>query len=224
MLPARSRCYCLTQKEAVCAGGLTQTAHFLLDGKSGALSNSSQSLFPRGTLAAGRVLLRRLTEHDASALHRSAGDPEAMRYWYPGPDANVEQTARRIADIEAHWCRYGFGDWAVTEREGGELIGFAGLHHIADMAEVNIGYVLEPAYWRHGLGSEICRLVLDLGFTQLALPEVVAVIDPRNDASIGLVSKQGFMLREERAWQGQPRLIYERMQAEWEAESERSSI
>ena len=147
-----------------------------------------------------------------------------MRYWYPGPDANVEQTARRIGDIEAHWRRYGFGDWAVVDRSSDELIGFSGLHHIADMAEVNIGYVLEPPYWRRGLGSEVCRHVLDYGFTQLALPEVVAVIDPRNDASIGVVRKLGLTLRERCAWQGQARVVYALMQAEWEAEGERSSI
>ena len=204
---------------------VTQTsAESLLDGKLGALSNSSRPLFLDGPLEADRVVLRRLTERDALALHRSAGDPEAMRYWYPGPDADLEQTARRIADIEEHWRRCGFGDWAVAGRLSGELIGFAGLHHIADMAEVNIGYVLEPRYWRRGLGSEVCRLVLDYGFKQLALPEVVAVIDPHNDASIGLVRKFGLRLRGRCAWQGQARVVYALTQADWEAQGERSSM
>jgi RimJ/RimL family protein N-acetyltransferase/N-acetylglutamate synthase-like GNAT family acetyltransferase len=163
------------------------------------------------------VRLRRLTERDAPTLHRSVGDPAVMRHWYPGPDGDVEQTAERIADIEAHWRRYGFGDWAVTDRSSGEIIGFAGLHYIADMSDVNIGFVLERRFWRRGLGSAVCRLVLGYGFTQLALPDIIAVIDPRNAASIGLVSKLGFSLRERCAWQGQERVVYAITRAGWEA-------
>ena len=101
-----------------------------------------------------------------------------MRYWYPGPDRDVAAAALRIADIEDHWRAYGFGDWGVVSRPDGELVGFAGLHHIADMDEVNIGYVLQIDRWRQGLGCEIAKALLDYAFGHLRLPEVVAVLDP----------------------------------------------
>ncbi len=140
-----------------------------------------------------------------------------MRYWYPGPDADLAATHDRIVEIEAHWQGHGFGDYGVVARDSGELVGFAGLHHIADMAEVNLGYALVPSRWGRGLGSELCAMLLEHGFTALGLPEIVAVIDPRNAASIALVERSGLALRDETHWQGQPRLVFALTQAEFEA-------
>lgn len=164
-----------------------------------------------------RALLRRLTKRDAAALHCCTGDPQVMRYWYPGPDVDLAATARRIAEIDAHWRRHGFGDFAVCEPASGELVGFAGLHYIAGMAEVNIGYALQPAYWRCGLGTAVSRLLLEHGFAALDLPQIVAVIDPGNEASVALVRKVGFSFARELTWQGQARVLYAVAAADWEA-------
>jgi [ribosomal protein S5]-alanine N-acetyltransferase len=164
-----------------------------------------------------RLLLRRLTPDDAAALHDVTGDPAVMRYWYPGPDADLAATALRIAEIEAHWCEHGFGDYAVVSRLSGALLGFAGLHHIAGMTEVNIGYALLPSAWQRGLGTELCAALLEYGFTGLGLPEVVAVVDPRNVASVALAKHGGLILRGETTWQGQARLVYALTLAEFEA-------
>ena len=168
-------------------------------------------------LGTDQVVLRRLTPADAPALHRVTGDRLAMRYWHPGPDADVAAAESRIAEIEAHWRRHGFGDWAVLDRASAEVIGFAGLHHIAGMVAVNVGYVLAPSHWRRGIGGELCRLLLDRGFARLELPEVVAVIDPRNAASLALAAACWLTLRERRTWQGQPRVVYAMTRADWEA-------
>jgi RimJ/RimL family protein N-acetyltransferase len=168
-------------------------------------------------LETDRLLLRRLATADAAALQRCTGDPLVMRYWHPGPDADVAAAARRIAEIDAHWQHYGFGDYAVLARDSGELVGFAGLHHIAGMTEVNIGYALVPARWRRGLGGELCRLFLRHGFSALGLPEIVAVIDSRNVASIALASRCGLTFRREFTWQGRRRSLYALTRAEFEA-------
>jgi RimJ/RimL family protein N-acetyltransferase len=164
-----------------------------------------------------RLLLRRLTPADAIALHAVTGDPAVMRYWHPGPDADLAATAARIAEIESHWRGHGFGDYGVAARDSGALLGFAGLHHIAGMVEVNIGYALLPSVWRHGLGTELCRALLEYGFTGFGLPEVVAVVDPRNAASVALAERSGLTLRGETTWQGQARLVFALTQAEFEA-------
>ena len=46
---------------------------------------------------------------------------------------------RRLAHMDTHWQRHGFGDWGIVESEAERLIGFAGLHHIDGMREVNLG-------------------------------------------------------------------------------------
>ena len=164
-----------------------------------------------------RLLLRRLKPADAAVLHRCTGDPAVMRYWHPGPDADVAGTATRIGEIEAHWREHGFGDYGVVARDSGELVGFAGLHHIAGVGEVNVGYALVLVRWGCGLGTELCAMLLAHGFTDLGLSEIVAVIDPRNAVSVALAKRNGMCLRREDAWQGQPRLVFELTRAEFEA-------
>ena len=131
-----------------------------------------------------------------------------MRYWLPGPDTDVERARDRIVAIEAHWDAHGFGDYAVVTREGRRLIGFAGLHHIADMDEVNVGYALEQIQWRQGLGGELCRRLTGFGFEVLGLPRIVAVIDPANVASLRLVERCGFTLWKRFEWAGHQRVAY----------------
>jgi len=188
-----------------------------LDGKSGALSDSFRIPIADSTLETERLLLRRFAHGDAATLHGCTGDEKVMRHWHPGPDADVVATARRIAEIEAQWRCCGFGDFAVIERESDALVGFAGLHHIAGMAEVNVGYALAPSCWGRGLGTELCLLLLAHGFTDLDLPEIVAVIDPRNAASVALANRCGLAFRRELTWQGQARVIHAMTQAEFEA-------
>jgi [ribosomal protein S5]-alanine N-acetyltransferase len=178
---------------------------------------ASSVVLSRPVQESGRLLLRRLTPHDAPALHRCTGDAAVMRHWHPGPDADIVATASRIAEIDAHWQRHGFGDWAVLMRDSGELIGFAGLHHVAGMTEVNVGYALVLTHRRRGLGTELCTLLLEHGFTVLDLPEIVAVIDPRNSASVALATHCGLTFRRELIWQGQSRVLHAMTRAEFEA-------
>ena len=181
------------------------------------MSDSTRLAVTDLALETERLLLRRLTPGDAAALHRCTGDPAVMRYWHPGPDADVAATDARFAEIGAHWREHRFGDYGVLARDSGELIGFAGLHHIAGMAEVNLGYALVPDRWRRGLGTELCAMLLAHGFTDLGLPEIVAVIDPRNTASVALAVRSGLRFRRETTWQGQSRLVLALTQAEFEA-------
>ena len=155
-----------------------------------------------------RLLLRRMTDSDASELYKATGDPEVMRYWNSGGDRDIEQARQRIERINNHWAEHGFGDWGIIEKESGRLIGFSGLHYVADMAEVNIGYAFEKSKWRQGLGFETGQAVLDFGFRRLGLSEVVAVIMPDNMASTKLAEKFGMTFWKRFTWGGEPHVAY----------------
>jgi len=155
-----------------------------------------------------RLILRRLRVADAPELFRTVGDPDVMKYWVGGADRSTGSTERRIVEIEDHWKAHGFGDWGVVERKSGRLLGFSGLHHVADMVEVNMGYAFEKTKWRQGFGFETCQAVLDFGFQRLGLDMVVAVIWPDNGASIRLAEKLGLRFWKEFTWQGGERVIY----------------
>ena len=81
-----------------------------------------------------RLVLRRLQPSDAQDFHEIVGDPEVMRHWYPGADANLEATCAGIAEIDAHWQRHGLGDLGIEAASTGQPL--AGLHYISNMPEV----------------------------------------------------------------------------------------
>src|SRR5262249_58043580 len=91
----------------------------------------------------------------------------------------------------ADYRKHGFGRWACVHKQGGAVIGFAGLKHLDDLGEVDIGYRLLPAYWGAGLATEACRAVLDHGFASLRLGRVIGLVDPRNVASVRVLEKLG---------------------------------
>ena len=152
--------------------------------------------------------LRPLTAADAEALFATFGDPDTMKYWLNAPDSNTKETEDRIAGINAHWEEHGFGDWGIVDKETSDLVGLAGLHYIAGMDDINIGYAIEKQHWRRGYGLEACRAVLDYGKNALGLSHIVAVIWAENRASIRLVEKCGLRFWKESIWGGGDRLIY----------------
>jgi len=95
--------------------------------------------------------------------------------------------SRPIADYQ----KYGYGRWACVLKASGEVIGFAGLKHLPDLQEVDLGYRLLPDYWGQGLATEACRGVLDYGRTRLGLEQIMAMVDPANLASVRVLEKLG---------------------------------
>jgi RimJ/RimL family protein N-acetyltransferase len=115
-----------------------------------------------------------------------------------------------------HWAEHGFGDWGVIEKESGRLIGFSGLHYVAYIDEVNIGYAFEKSKWRQGIGYEIGQAILDFGFRTLDLSEVVATIMPDNIASIKLAEKFGMSFWKRFTWGGTTHVAYSMTCENWD--------
>jgi RimJ/RimL family protein N-acetyltransferase len=157
-----------------------------------------------------RVRLRHFHIGDGTAMDRVFGDPEVMRYGR-GPQS-PEWVRRWLRGcLENYHLKWGFGLWAVIERESGEVIGYCGLSHfddIAGQAEIEIGYRLARAYWGRGYATEAARAVRDYGFATLGLPRLVSIIDPRNIASAKVAEKTGLRYEKDAIFKEVPVHIY----------------
>ncbi len=141
-----------------------------------------------------RMLLREFDEDDVAVFYTLGSDPTIIRYTGDpaGGLTSLEHTrevlrSRPLADYQKH----GFGRWACVLRASNEVIGFAGLKHLDDLNEVDIGYRLLPAHWNLGLATEASRAVIDFGFTRLGLARIIGLADPENAASIRVLKKIG---------------------------------
>jgi RimJ/RimL family protein N-acetyltransferase len=76
---------------------------------------------------------------------------------------------------------------------GGVLIGFCGLQPLPELRleteQIEIGWWLARAWWGRGLATEAARAALRDGFERVGLQRIVAIAQPANTASIGIMQK-----------------------------------
>ncbi len=90
-----------------------------------------------------------------------------------------------------HRERHGFGLCAVELRSGRETIGVAGLTHLDESPEIEVGYRFLKKHWGHGYATEAARASIAYGFEELGLDRIVAVTLPTNRASRRVMEKCG---------------------------------
>jgi RimJ/RimL family protein N-acetyltransferase len=131
-----------------------------------------------------RLLLRRARIEDLPGIHAIMSDKRAMRYWSSLPHETEEQTREWLqsmidAPAEA-------SDDYVIEHEG-RVIGKAGCHRLPE-----IGFILDPDCWGKGLAREAMEAVIRHIFATRPVETLIADVDPRNQASLGLLKRLGF--------------------------------
>jgi ribosomal-protein-alanine N-acetyltransferase len=135
-------------------------------------------------LPTARLILRRAAPDDAEAMHAILSDPRAMTYWSHGPHDSLDQTREWLASmIEAP---PGQSDEFVITLDG-QVIGKLGAWRLPE-----VGFILSPAHWGQGYASEAMAAFLDHVFARPDVDHLVADVDPRNLASLGLLNRHGF--------------------------------
>ena len=151
-----------------------------------------------------RLTLRHFHASDGEAMDRLFGDPEVMRY---GRGMQSPQWVRRwLADwTEQYYPAWGFGMWAVVDNGSGEVIGYCGLTRYPERCaagETEIGYRLARPHWGRGFATEAARAARDHAFGPLALPRLIAMIDPAKVASIRVAEKLGMRYERDVTFEG----------------------
>ncbi len=144
-------------------------------------------------LETARLRLRRWDEADLKPFAALNADPEVAEF-LAGPLTRAESDDL-VARIEADFERRGFGLWALERREGGELLGFAGLSVPSFEAHftpaVEVGWRLARPAWGHGYATEAGRAALAFGFGQIELGEIVSMTAVGNLRSRAVMERLG---------------------------------
>jgi len=150
--------------------------------------------YPKPVIETPRLALRRWTWADREAFHAMVSDPDVMRYihdFQPLDDAQADQALR---DTIEHY-RIGYGDWAVLERPGGDIMGECGLTDPQVTDDPEITWLFHAKFWGKGYAHEAASAVLEYAYGPLALPRVIAHVQPGNARSTRLMEKLGMALR-----------------------------
>jgi [ribosomal protein S5]-alanine N-acetyltransferase len=131
-----------------------------------------------------RLLMRRAVPTDVGAFHTIMSSPAAMRYWATLPHESMAVTET--------WFEQQFfsgepvrDEWVIEH--DGRVVGNIGIWNMPEF-----GFILHPDVWGRGIGSEAARAFIDYAFATYAIDAITADVDPRNEASLNLLTKLGF--------------------------------
>ena len=142
------------------------------------------------------LILRRWEPSDGPAMAAIWAQPEIWRAMHPGLPFDPSHWRGVLERRLLHWEHYGFGLWAVAERDGDGLpAGWAGAHHptfVPELAnEVEVAWTLRPGLWGRGLATEGGAAGIDAAFTYLEAERVISLILEGNKRSIAVASRLG---------------------------------
>jgi RimJ/RimL family protein N-acetyltransferase len=145
------------------------------------------------TLETDRLRLRPWCDADLEPLARLNADPLAMRHMGRGP-MTLDETRVQLERFRSHWRQYGFGLWALEDRETGVFLGRTGVScHAVWPDDPEVGWLLDPAVWGRGLATEAGEASVRYGFEMLNAGRLVSICTPENKASRRVMQKLGFV-------------------------------
>jgi RimJ/RimL family protein N-acetyltransferase len=141
-----------------------------------------------------RLELRLFEPGDLDAFARMCADPEVMRYLGTGETITADLAWRSMAGFLGHWHLLGYGQWAVTRREDGALLGRAGFLDPHGWPGFELGYALAREHWGRGYAREACAAALRIAREDLKKDRIISLIRPANAPSIKLAMSLGAQL------------------------------
>jgi len=140
-----------------------------------------------------RLRIKDLYPSDAPTLYAYRSDATVARFqsWVPGSveeaRAFISRNAATPFDQHDSWYQF-----AIRLAATDELIGDLGVHFVGDDGQqVEIGVTIAPPHQRQGNGTLAVVAILELLFMERKKHRAFASVDPRNAASLALLTRVG---------------------------------
>lgn len=147
-------------------------------------------------IVSSRLILRELIVTDAPFILELLNDGDFYRYIGDRGIRTLAQAQEYIQQGPAvSYARHGHGLYLVERQEDGASLGICGLIKRDTLAQVDIGYAFLPQYRGQGYAIEAAQAALADGKSRLGIGQVVAIVTPGNERSIGLLAKLGLVRR-----------------------------
>lgn len=152
---------------------------------------------PWDILKTKRMMVRESTVEDVADFYRIYREPSITCYM-EDLFQNPEEEIAYMQDYIRHmYGFYGFGMWTVTEKATGRIIGRAGFDIREGYDLPELGFVIEKAYQGKGYASEVCEAILHYAKEELLFEQIQALVEEKNEASVRLLNRLGFVFERE---------------------------
>ncbi|HCA08804.1 GNAT family protein [Chryseobacterium sp.] len=140
-----------------------------------------------------RLLLRQLAPHDAEDLFEYFSLDEVMEYYDLAPFKTLEDAQNIITYFNNEFEKGKGFRWALELKSEKKVIGTCGYHNwYPEHFRAEIGYELNPKYWKKSYMKEAILPILIYGFESMRLHRIDAFTDPANIASEKLLHSLNF--------------------------------
>lgn len=141
------------------------------------------------------IRLAPLRADQAATFHRWIRDPEVILY-----SLTAFQHLHTLEQVE-QWLTTTLQDTrshqlGVYAAETDELIGYAGISGISRHNHSGEYFILlgEKSHWGRGIGTEVTRQVVTLGFAELGLNRIALTVSEPNQGGVKAYLRAGFKL------------------------------
>ena len=155
-----------------------------------------------------RLQLREISHEDCNELLKIWGDAETMRL-FPKTLNREEMTVWIDRNLN-RYKSYGYGLWAVIQKDGQQFVGDCGLmvQEVDGAEELEVGYHFNRNFWGLGLATEAARGCMDYAFNQLNRRRIISMIRPENLPSRRVAERNGLKIDKEVFWRGYQHYVY----------------
>jgi RimJ/RimL family protein N-acetyltransferase len=136
-----------------------------------------------------RLILREFELSDAPYFYELNADWDVMKYTGDIAFQNIEESEDLIRNY-SDYKRNSFGRNTVILKESGAIIGWCGLKKRED-SFTDIGYRFFKKYWNKGYATESARAIIEFGFNNYGLTEIIGNASAENIGSIRVFEKLG---------------------------------
>jgi len=150
---------------------------------------------PFPELTTDRLLLRKLRKTDANEMFFLRSNEDVLRYLGKEPTVTIKEAEEFIDKINKSVEENESILWGIAMQNDPSIIigticlwNFKKEHYRAE-----IGYILNPGFWRKGIMKEAINSVCDYGFNVLVLHSIEALLSPENIASSAVLESTGFV-------------------------------
>lgn len=134
-----------------------------------------------------------MTLKDLDILYEIYSFPELTKYIENLYERSEEEEFTR-SYIKNMYQFYGYGLWVICLKDNDRIIGRAGISNrkIDDENSLEIGYLIDTRFQRHGYATEIINGIIQFARERLYATQLRCAIHHENKISINLIEKLGF--------------------------------
>lgn len=141
-----------------------------------------------------RLIIRNWRETDRALFHLINSDDTVMKY-FPFRRTREESDAM-MNDIQKNIRENKMGYTALELKATSKCIGFCGLHFcraepVLSGEEIEIGWRLAPQFQGKGYVTEAALELLDYGFNELGIKEIISLAVQANTKSFAVMERIG---------------------------------